>query len=338
VGKVRTVLGEVDAKLIGAAMIHEHVLFDIVSPSATGDLNARIELQDRWQIDNRSNENPANAHQKDPEVATAELKAFATDGGSLVVDQSVIGLARDPTGLAYASGCSGVHLVAATGTYTAPFLDPVILEMNETALADLFIKEITEGIGSTIVRAGLIGEIGCSWPIEPIERRALVAAAIAQITTGAAISVHPGRHHKACSNILDILEQAGADLSRVILSHMDRTHPKGTGIEHLLARKANVEWDFFGIEQSHYWMGLVELPTDLERLRLIRKFADLGYAGQILISQDICTKTRLQRWGGHGYGHILRNVQPLMDRLGFPDRLQTALLRDNPLRLITLKE
>ena len=110
---------------------------------------------------------------------------------------------------------------------------------------------------------------------------------------------------------------------------MDRTHPDGDGIPPLLARGANVEWDFFGIEQSHYWMGDVELPTDLDRLRLIARFAEAGHAEQIPISHDICTKTRLRRWGGHGYGHILRNMPALMRRLGFT-RADRALMRDTP--------
>ncbi len=151
--------------------------------------------------------------------------------------------------------------------------------------------------------------------------------------------MHPGRHPSACGQILDILQDAGAELSRVVLCHMDRTHPDGEGVYPLLARGACVEWDFFGIEQSHYWMGGdVELPTDFARLRLIRALADRGHGERILVSHDICTKTRLRRWGGHGYGHILRNMRPLMARLDFPEALQQALLRDTPLRLLTLKE
>lgn len=335
---VRTVLGDVDPASIGPAMIHEHVLFDIVPRAATGDRCAEIRPEDRWQIDYRSNETAANAHQTDPEIAAAELRAYARDGGALIVDQSTAGLARDPEGLAAAARASGVHVVAAAGTYTAPFLDPETVAIDEDALADRFTAEIACGIGGTRVRAGLIGEIGCSWPVAPVERRALRAAVRAQRRTGAAISVHPGRHPAACGEILDILEAAGGDLSRVILCHMDRTHPDGFGVEDFLARGANVEWDFFGVEQSHYWMDAVELPNDLGRLRLIRHFAERGHGGQILISHDICTKTRLRRWGGHGYGHILRNVPPLMVRLGFDPGLIEALLRHTPLRLLTLKE
>lgn len=345
-GYVRTVLGDIAPEDVGQVMVHEHVLFDIVPPGAplgappgaTGDRDAEIAPEERWQIDYRSNETPANARQTDPVIAAQELRHYAADGGSLIVDQSVAGLARDPEGLAQAARASGVHVVAAAGSYTAPYVSTDLLDLSVDALAARFAGEVTTGLDGTPIRAGLIGEIGCSWPLHPFERRALRAAARAARATGAALSVHPGRAPEACNEVLDIAEQEGLDPRHIILCHMDRTHPDGTGVAPLLARGANVEWDFFGIEQSHYWMGEVELPTDLGRLRLIQRFAEAGHAAQILVSHDICTKTRLRRWGGHGYGHLLRNVPALMRRLGFDPALIRHLLRDNPLRLLTMQE
>lgn len=337
-GVVRTVLGDIDPDDVGQVMFHEHVLFDIVPPGGTSGRDAAITPEDRWQIDYRSNEAPANAHQSDPVIAAAELRHFAADGGSLIVDQSVHGLARDPQGLALAARSSGVHVVAAAGCYTAPYLSASVLAMDIDALTERFAAEVTKGLDGTPIRAGLIGEIGCSWPLHPFERRALQAASRAARATGATLSVHPGRAPGACAEILDLTEAEGIDPRHLVLCHMDRTHPDGDGIAPLLARGANVEWDFFGIEQSHYWMGAVELPTDLSRLRLIDRFAQAGHSEQILVSHDICTKTRMRRWGGHGYGHLLRNIPALMRRLGFEPTLILKLLRDNPLRLLTLRE
>jgi phosphotriesterase-related protein len=336
---IRTVLGDVAPEGIGPALLHEHVLFDIVPPGAAGDPAAPIAMAERWQVDYRSNETAANACQTDVAVAVAELAAYGAEGGGLVVDQSVHGLARDPEGLAEASRASGVHLVACAGTYTEGFVPEPVRALSAAALAERFTAEVTEGLDGTAIRAGLIGEIGCSWPLTGFETRALEAAAEAQARSGAAISVHPGLHETACAQILDILAANGADLTRVVLCHMDRTHPEGHGIRPLLERGAVVEWDFFGVETSHYWMtDAVELPTDLGRLRQIKALAEAGFGAQIAISHDICTKTRLRHWGGHGYGHILRNVTALMARLAFPDHLARALIRDTPLRLLNLKE
>lgn len=335
---VRTVLGDMQAADIGAVMFHEHVLFDIVPPGTTGDRDAAIEMQNRWQINYRSNETPSNAHQTDTDIAADELRYFAIEGGSLIVDQSVGGLARDPHGLACAARLSGVHLVAAAGSYTAPYLSESLMQLDVESLTELFSNEVRNGLDGTSIRAGLIGEMGCSWPMTSFERTALRAAARAALATGAALSVHPGRALGACAEILDIIENEGLTSQRVVLCHMDRTYPDGNGVTDLLKRGANVEWDFFGIEQSHYWMGDIDLPTDRNRLNLIAGFAEAGYGDQILVSQDICTKTRMRRWGGHGYGHILSNVVPLMHRFGFERALVEKLLRATPLRLLSLEE
>jgi phosphotriesterase-related protein len=56
----------------------------------------------------------------------------------------------------------------------------------------------------------------------------------------------------------------------------------------------------------------------------------------VLISHDICTATRATAYGGHGFGHILRNGVPLMRRMGFGAAEVDALLRANPLRLLAM--
>ena len=51
-------------------------------------------------------------------------------------------------------------------------------------MAEEMVREIEVGIGSSGVRCGVIGEIGCSYPLMDVEKRALQAAAIAQTKTG----------------------------------------------------------------------------------------------------------------------------------------------------------
>jgi phosphotriesterase-related protein len=336
---IRTVLGDRPAAAFRGVAVHEHLLYDIVPPDRRGAPGVPITMATRWQADYRSNENPANARQTDRRIAAAELAAFAADGGDLLVDQTVQGIGRDPAGLVAASRAAGVAVVASAGAYPAGFLDAATRAMDADALAARFVGEITRGLDGTAVRAGLIGEIGCSWPLEPVERRALAAAARAQRATGAGISVHPGRDPRAPFEIVDILGGEGADLSRTVICHMDRTYPDGQGPLALAATGVCVEWDFFGIETSHYWMDAdVELPTDRGRLRAIRQLFDGGMGDRVLISHDICTATRTVAFGGHGYGHMLRNGVPLMRRMGFGEAETDALVRANPLRLLAMPE
>ncbi|WP_306119876.1 MULTISPECIES: hypothetical protein [unclassified Roseitalea] len=337
---VRTVTGDRPVRDFERVLVHEHVLFDIVPPDRRGgDRDAPITMGNRWQIDYRSNVDACNAHQTDRAIAMEEIAALAGEGGDLIVDQSVAGLARDADGLRQVAEATGCGIVACAGTYTAPFLDEHTARMDVEALTTRFVAEISEGLDGTDVRAGLIGEIGCSSPLEPVEKRALRAAARAQQATGAAISVHPGRDTAAPFEIVSILEAEGADLARCAICHMDRTFPQGTGPCQLARTGVMVEWDFFGIETSHYWMAdRVELPTDRGRLRAIRHLFDRGLGDRVLISQDICTRTRLLRWGGHGYGHIFRNVTTLMASMGFDGEEIGRLVRVNPLGLLGMPQ
>jgi len=54
-----------------------------------------------------------------------------------------------------------------------------------------------------------------------------------------------------------------------------------------------------------------------------------------VISHDIVYRTRRRSLGGHGYGHIFRNVVPMMRRRDFTEAEIDALLVENPKRLLT---
>ena len=72
-----------------------------------------------------------------------------------------------------------------------------------------------------------------------------------------------------------------------------------------------------------------------ERLRWMRRLIDRGYLDQIAISHDICYKSRLSSFGGHGYAHIFEDVVPLMRRRGFSDAEIECITVETPRRLLT---
>ena len=79
---------------------------------------------------------------------------------------------------------SSVKIIAGTGYYVDASLSEEVKMMSEDEMVDIMVKEIMEGIGDTGMRCGIIGEIGCSWPLTSFERRSLRAAARAQTQTG----------------------------------------------------------------------------------------------------------------------------------------------------------
>lgn len=336
-GQVVAVLGPVAGEALGLTLPHEHVLCDL-TPLALRDPGvpeAAIALANRHAVEYRPLEYKGNHRLTLRDVARGEIAAFGAAGGGTVVDLTTGGIAPDPAGLAEIARATGVHLILGAGFYTADFVDPETRDRPVEWLEDSILAQLTEGAWGTDIRCGLIGEIGCSWPLAEFERRSLRAAARAQRRTGVAINVHPGRDPRAPHEILDVLDGAGADIARVAISHIDRTYFDYPSIAALAERGCWIEFDFFGIETSNYWFGPADLPSDWMRLRYIRRLLADGYGSKLLLSHDICTRTRLAAYGGHGYAHLIANVAGLMRERGFTEAEVSGLMRDNPRRFLT---
>lgn len=335
---VQTVTGPVATGDLGSTLMHEHILSDLRDPATRGDDQdwPAITLENRFQIDYFSNAHQPNMLLDDDAVATRELTLYREAGGGTIVELTVGGLQPQPTRLRTLAETSGVHLVFGAGFYVDSYLPAAVRSAEVDELEALIRTQLQEGAWGTDIRAGLIGEIGCSWPLADSERRMLVAAACAQAKTGAAITIHPGRNPDAPAEIGDILIGAGADPTRTVLGHMDRTIFDVGRLKDLLKRGFVLEWDFFGIETSQYWMkGIdLDLPTDKMRLDLIKELMDSGHDEQIAISHDICTRTRLCAYGGHGYRHLLTNIVPMMRRSGWRDQDIEQLFVATPARLL----
>ena len=84
---------------------------------------------------------------------------------------------------------SGVNIITGTGFYVNSFLPEYAKNLTSNEMADAMTKEILHGIGDSGVRCGVIGEIGCSYPLEDSEKRALQAAALVQTKTGSLLGI-----------------------------------------------------------------------------------------------------------------------------------------------------
>ena len=125
---------------------------------------------------------------------------------------------------------------------------------------------------------------------------------------------------------------AGADLSRVVISHLDE-QPDTAYHRAILERGVYVEYDTFGSESYFDGDGSAE-PSDRERVDCLIELLDAGFGDRLLISQDVCTKVQLLKFGGSGYGHILRSIVPRLRRRGVDDATVLKLLVENPARVL----
>src|SRR5205823_5375927 len=178
----------------------------------------------------------------------------------------------------------------------------------------------------------MIGEIGCSAPWTATEKRVMQAALVASAETGAAINVHPGRDPDQPQEVADFIKAAGHPTERIVISHIDRTIFDETRLLKLADSGVTIEFDLFGQESSYYGLSDIDMPNDATRLRLIRALIGHGHLDRVVISHDICYRTRLASFGGHGYGHIFRNVVPMMQKRSYSADEIDAILVRNPRR------
>jgi phosphotriesterase-related protein len=339
-GLVETVLGPVPPSDLGLTLMHEHLLIDLTPPALRADAAAAgldVRAEDCFKLTWGQYQVPANFVLHDHEVALAELAEFRAAGGSTLVDLTTGGLSPDPDGLVELSRRSGVHVVMGCGHYVHEYQDPANADRSVEGFAAEMVSQLTTGAWGTEVRAGIIGEIGCQSPWTDQERRVMRGALLAQSETGAALNAHPGRSPGQPFELVAAARAAGAPLDRFVISHLDRTLFEIDDFLRLADSGCVLELDLFGWETAHYFPNpAVDLPNDATRVRIIRALVDHGHLERILISQDVCTRSRLGRYGGHGYQHIPANVLPLMLRRGFDEDEIDTIIRRNPARLLTL--
>ena len=178
------------------------------------------------------------------------------------------------------------------------------------AIAQRIIGDIIDGVDGTEIKAGIIGEVGCTWPLTENERKSLTAAAVAQRETGAAILIHPGRHPDAPAEILEILARGDADISRVIMGHLDRTVFDMDTLLRIAVSGCYLEWDLFGNEGSYYPLAELDMPSDAQRLDFIRGMVTAGFGDKIVIGRTSARTTDSCDMAGMGMGTSWRTLSP----------------------------
>ena len=204
----------------------------------------------------------------------------------------------------------------------APDGPPQLLEQIEQQLCDIMVKELTEGIEGTGVRATVIGEIGTSKDITETEAKVFRAASRAHAETGAPICTHTTLGTRGLEQ-LEIFKSFGVDLSRVVLSHIDLSADLDY-MKRLLDQGVNIAFDTIG--KCNY-------QPDVSRADWLSRLCAEGYDTQIVMSMDITRRSNFADRGGVGYSYLLDTFAPLASEAGVPDRAWENLLYRNALRI-----
>ena len=298
--RVTTVLGDIDADQLGTVMPHEHLIIDRYSVSK--DFNLRL---------------------SEVPLAEQELHAYKVAGGATVVELTPPNIGRDPEALCQISQSTGVNIVMGCGWYHEEYYQPDNYRKSTGTLAAELITEIRDGAAGTGIRPGIIGELGTGDIISPAEERAFRAAARAQLATGLTISTHAHASYVGAEQ-LALLQEEGVPSERIVIGHLDSV----------------IDPDYHeSIARSGAWIqfDLIRSPHEWEiqkRLHLIGEVFKRGFAGQLLLSQDICMKSHLKAYGGIGYDWLLELFVSRLRDAGLADDDVQLLLVENPQKML----
>lgn len=257
----------------------------------------------------------------DEDVMAKEMEEFTGRGGRTICDVTLDEIGRDPVRLARFSRRTGIHVLMGCGWYREFGYPAVVKEKTSRELADILVKEIEAGVGDTGIRAGFIGEIGTGrHSILPGEERVFRAAALAQARTGVAITTHTTRWGTLAMEQIALLEEYGADLSRVIIGHLgDRV-----GVHHLLPIAEK------GVYVEVDNIGYLDYQPEWVRADNVANLVHAGFTKQLLLSEDICMLNHLKYTGGKGYGYILEVFVPMLRERGVTDEQIHQMMVTNP--------
>ncbi|MEU6308188.1 phosphotriesterase family protein [Streptomyces chartreusis] len=290
---VRTVLGDVRSEELGVCDAHDHLFLS--SPQLPGqELN-------------------------DASAARAELDAFRAAGGSAVVQWTPYGMGRRAADLPPLSRAAGVHLVCATGMHQATHYAPELLDEVRGRLADVFVSELTVGIGTSGVRAGLVKVAGGFHALDAHARWTMTAAAEAHHATDTPIAVHL----EAGTGALDVLDllcgELGVPPHRVILGHLNRSPDL---LVHREAAASGCWLAFDGPSRAHH-------ATDWRMPDAVLALAEAGFGHRLLLGGDTVVAGARSVDGGPGMPFLLRRVRPRL-ALALGEELVERVLVDNP--------
>lgn len=322
---IETVTGPIRADLLGETLMHEHI--ELVAPPGFYSGGDDTDVEDLAQR------------------ATACLGDL---GVGTVVDLTGRGrvtAGHDLTRLRRIASRLPIHVVVGFSFYKDPWLE-MAGEVDVDRLVRIYIDQARTGSGG--VRAGIFGEVGTGLDeITPREELHLRAAARAHSETGVGISTHCTLGTMAVEQA-EILASEGADMSRIVLGHLD-LRPDVTYLEKVLATGATLGFDTFGKEwfdyrvpdsddqgQGAFVKWSYHRPDD-DRVAALAELCARGHDDQIVLSTDM---SGAEAWlnpathGRHGYSYLHRVVLHRLSEAGVTDDSLRRMLVDNPARIL----
>jgi phosphotriesterase-related protein len=313
--EVQTVRGGIATADLGVTLMHEHVF--VLSPEIMAN------YPEGWG-DEQARE----------DAAVEKLNALKAIGVDSIVDPTVIGLGRYIPRIQRVAERTDLQIVVATGVYTyndVPmyfhFTGPGTALDGPEPMVDLFVRDITEGIAGTGVKAAILKCATDEPGITPGVDRVLRAVARAHRLTGVPITTHTHAHTRRGLEQQRVFAEEGVDLSRVIIGHSGDSTDLDY-LEELVAAGSYLGMDRFGLENI--------LSFD-ERVDTVARMCERGHADKMVLAHDAscfidwlpeeALPLVLPNWH---YLHIHNDVLPALRERGVTEEQITTMLVGNP--------
>ena len=341
---IQTVLGEVQVKDIKRICVHEHLLLDMTHEAIEPKTEAEKQMfygdicMDNLGLLRR---NPyvvrTNLMLDSVEDAVEEVKPLMNCGCNLLLDLTSVGLGRNVRGLKAISEKTGLNIACGCGLFVHDSRIEAYADWTVDQLTKWMLGEINDGIEDTGIRPAVIGEIGTSEKIYPIEERALIAAANASVGTNLPVYIHTYPWSRAGLDAVDLLRREGVQAEKICLCHLDVDFDEEY-IFQALNRGVYVEFDNLSkeycFEPADGAFAGGPFETDWARVEMMKKLIGRGYVDRLLAANDLCLKASLRKFGGWGYDHIYNNFIPMMRMGGIrPEDIRT-IMDVNPHRFL----
>lgn len=293
-----TTLGPRRKEQLGLILPHEHVFVDLRTPDQPG--YAQADAADVVAL------------------MAPQIEAIKAQGVTALVECSTGGVGRRADLDLAVSQATNFPIVVPTGNYREPWIPAWVAEASEAALEAWMLKELTEGIDDTGVKAGWIKLSAGDDGITALEARILRAAARAAKATGAVIGSHTIKG-RVVMDQLDIIEAEGYTASRFISIHT-QAEPDFAMHRAVAARGAWIEYDNIGY------------VPDEETVPRILRALEAGLGGQLLLSHDMGWFDPAQPGGGvpRPYTHLVASVLPKLRTAGVDEAMIARLTETNP--------
>lgn len=342
--RLNTLRGIISAEDVNLICPHEHLFIDMTHEAVEPKTEAEKKL---FYSDICMNNlcalrrNPyisyTNLILDDVDLAVEETKCLADVGCNLLVDVTTVGVGRDMMKLKAFSEKSDLNVIVGTGLFVHDALPKMYEHRSAEQIAAWMIDEIENGHCDTGIKPGVIGEIGISEKIYPVEEKSIRAAAIASVVTDLPIYLHTYPWNRVALNAVKMLLEDGVKTENICICHLDVAFDDEY-LRQALDLGIYLEFDnlskefFFEPQEGAFAGGPFE--TDVARVHKLKELIAEGYANQLLLANDLCLKGSLHKYGGPGYDHAFRNFVPMMRLYGIFEEDIHKLLYVNPKRFL----